>query len=183
MLLSLIVVSLQASTAPEWFSCVLQDQHRPQKVSLPWGWQDCCFFQRSWAASGTRYFLFSCLTCCDPYLVFFPWHGSIRHTLSRATKGCELKGHSARNSRCCSSKWFYFWSIICYVFQISLQAVWHRCEQPHFYRRVPKAVCACVLWWRIYCRLNVNQVKSNLNKNTALNPDGRCCNFTFMALT
>lgn len=51
------------------------------------------------------------------------------------------------------------------------------CEKPHFYWRAPKAVCACV--WMLECE----SVKSNLNKNAAVNPVGRRCNFTFMALT
>lgn len=66
----------------EWFSNITKgffhpealrwtDQHHHCIISLTWGWQDCCFWRRSWVASGIRYFLFSSLTCCDPHLVSF----------------------------------------------------------------------------------------------------------------
>lgn len=43
--------------------------------------------------------------------------------------------------------------------------------------------CVLVFVMKNLPPLECESVKSNLNRNTAVNPDGRCCNFTCMALT
>lgn len=50
--------------------CVFQDQSHLHEANLSGGRRRCCSSQRARAAPGVGYFLFSCLTRCDPYLVF-----------------------------------------------------------------------------------------------------------------